>query len=164
MLTMKFSRIVFVFGLILLGTSLSLAEDNKAYLAPYLNKQYVLASSDDKFDEVMETLGVGFLTRNLGKMATPVMRLTEKDGEYTLTSESVFKNIVTKFKMGEKFDDETPDGRKVESVFTQDKNKLIQVQDGDKTTTIVREFTPEEVKVTVKVDDLVSVRIYKLVN
>lgn len=66
--------------------------------------------------------------------------------------------------MGEKFGDETPDGRKVESVFTQDKNKLIQVQDGDKTTTIVREFTPEEVKVTVKVDDLVSVRIYKLVN
>lgn len=161
---MKFSNMLFVFGLILLNSCLSLAEDNKSYLAPSLNKKYILASSDDNFDEVMKALGVGFLKRNLGKIAKPIIQLTEQDGEYTLTSESVFKNIVTKFRIGEKFDDETPDGRKVVSVFTQDKNKLTQVQYGDKTTTIVREFTPEDVKVTVKVDGLASLRIYKLLD
>lgn len=159
---MKFSRNVFVFGVILLSASLSLAEDNNPYLEaePYLNK-YALASSDEKFDEVMET---GFLTRLLDKIATPDKQLTEKDGEYNLKSESVFKNFLTKFKIGEKFDGETPDGWKEESVFTRDQNKLPQqVQDNNKTSTIVRVFTPEE---AVIVDDLVAVgvKMHKLLN
>ncbi|KAG8335541.1 fatty acid-binding protein, muscle-like [Homalodisca vitripennis] len=131
-----------------------------AGLKPFLNKKYELTSSDENFDEIMKILGVGYVTRNLGKLAKPVMELSEDNGVYTLTSESTFRNTITKFKIGEEFDDETPDGRKVRSTFTQEKNKLIQVQRGDKVTTIVREFADNEVKVTVKVGDIASVRIY----
>lgn len=60
--------------------------------------------------------------------------------------------------------DQIPNRRKVRSCFTLDENKLTQVESGDKTTTTVREFTPEEVKVTTKVGDIVCVRIFKLLN
>uniref|UniRef100_A0A1B6GB14 Lipocalin/cytosolic fatty-acid binding domain-containing protein n=1 Tax=Cuerna arida TaxID=1464854 RepID=A0A1B6GB14_9HEMI len=133
-------------------------------LAPFLNKKYVLETSDDKFDDIMEALGVGILDRNLALLAKPVMELTEHKGEYVLTSNSIFKNTVTRFKIGHEFEDETPDGRKVKSLFIQYKNKLTQIQQGNKTTTIVREFFPERVKVTVQVDDIVSVRTYKVLD
>lgn len=133
-------------------------------LAPYLNKNYILVSSDDKLDELMKALGIGFLFRSMVNVTTPVEHLTEQDGEYTLTMETLFKNVVTKFRLGEKFDGETADGRRIEWCFNVDENKLIEVQDGDKRAITVREFSPEELKVTIKVDDLVSIRIYNLIK
>uniref|UniRef100_A0A1B6FG54 Lipocalin/cytosolic fatty-acid binding domain-containing protein n=1 Tax=Cuerna arida TaxID=1464854 RepID=A0A1B6FG54_9HEMI len=130
------------------------------YLAPYLNKKYKLATSDDKFEDVMKALGVGFLKRRLAHLARPVIELTEHDGLYTLSSESMFKNTYTTFRMGKLFEEETPDDRVVMSTITQDKNKLIHIQRGDKVTTVIREFTADMVRVTVEVDGIVSVRTY----
>ena len=90
--------------------------------------------------------GVGLVTRKMGNSVSPVIELTEKDGEYSLSSNSTFKNSSISFKLGQEFDEETPDGRKVKSLITQDGNKLIHVQKGDKETTIVREFSNDEVK------------------
>ncbi|KAG8280311.1 fatty acid-binding protein, muscle-like [Homalodisca vitripennis] len=132
-----------------------------ADLAPVLNKKYKLASSEN-FDEVMKALGVGWMTRKVGGSVSPVIELTESEGVYTLTSASTFKNTEIKFKFGEEFDEETPDGRKVKSIITQEGTKLIHVQKGEKDTTIVREFSPEEVKMVITVDDIVSTRIYKV--
>ncbi|XP_067014851.2 fatty acid-binding protein, muscle isoform X2 [Anabrus simplex] len=126
----------------------------------FLGKRYKLKSSDN-FDNFMKALGVGLMTRKLGAAASPVIELTENNGEYTLKSESTFKNSVITFKLGEEFDEETPDGRKVKSTITKEGNKLIHVQKGEKDTHIIREFTPEEVKMTLKVDDIVATRIYK---
>lgn len=125
-----------------------------------LNKKYKLAKSEN-FEEVMKALGVGYLTRKVGNTVSPVIELTESDGEYTLTSNSTFKNTVTKFKLGEEFEEETPDGRKVKSIITQDDNKLIHIQRGEKETRIEREFTEEEVTMIITVDDIVCTRIYK---
>lgn len=91
--------------------------------------------------------GVGLVTRKMGNTVSPVIELAEKDGEYTLTSKSTFKNTEIKFRLGQEFDEETPDGRKVKSTITQDGNKLVHIQKGgDKETKILREFSPEEVK------------------
>lgn len=86
------------------------------------------------------------MTRKMGSTVSPVVELTENNGLYTLKTTSPFKNSEIKFKLGEEFDEETPDGRKVKSVCTLDGNKLIQIQKGDKQTTIEREFTPTEMK------------------
>lgn len=86
------------------------------------------------------------VTRKMGATVSPVIELTEKDGVYTLKTSSTFKSTEIKFKLGEEFDEETADGRKVKSTCTLEGNKLIQVQKGDKTTTIEREFTPTEMK------------------
>lgn len=82
----------------------------------------------------------------MGNTVSPVVELTENNGEYTLTSNSTFKNTAIKFRLGEEFQEETPDGRKVTSVITQDGNKLVHIQKGGKETKIIREFTKDEVK------------------
>lgn len=129
-----------------------------------LNRKYKLSSSD-KFDDYMKAMGVGLLTRKIGNKVSPVMELTENDGEYSLSSNSTFKNFLIKFRLGQEFDEETPDGRRVKSTIVQDGNKLVQIQKGgNKETTIVREFSPEEVKMTLTVDDIVCTRIYKAVK
>jgi len=84
--------------------------------------------------------------RKMGSSVSPVVELTEKDGLYTLKTTSPFKNTEIKFKLGEEFDEETVDGRKVKSVCTLDGNKLVQVQKGEKDSTIEREFSPTEMK------------------
>lgn len=141
-------------------------ESNGTSLTPYLNRRYELSSGDnDKFEDLMEYVGVGWLMRKAIILAKPVMELKQNGNEYTLSSESFFKNIYTKFKLGEEFVERTPDGRYVDSMFIVDGNKLIQTQrdKNKKVTTIVREFSADEVIVTASVDDLSCVRIYKAV-
>ncbi|XP_060534425.1 fatty acid-binding protein, adipocyte-like isoform X1 [Cylas formicarius] len=131
-------------------------------LEDLLGKKYKLASSE-KFDEYMKALGVGLVTRKVGGAVSPVVELNKQGDEYVLTSNSTFKNVVTKFKPGVEFDQETPDGRKVKATITVDGNKLVEVQKGadGKETTIERTFTDDEIKMVLSVDDITSTRIYK---
>lgn len=129
-------------------------------LSSILGKKYKLTTSEN-FDEYMKKMGVGLVTRKMGNAVSPVIELTEQDGQYKLSSNSTFKNTVITFRLGEEFEEETPDGRKVKSVITQDGNKLIHVQKGDKETKIIREFTPEFVNMTLTVDDVICKRVYK---
>jgi len=125
-------------------------------------KKYKLARSE-KFDEYIKAIGVWLVVRKMGSAASPVIELTKNGDEYTLTSQSTFKNTSITFKLGEEFEEETPDGRKVQALITQDGNKLIHIQKGEKETTIIREFSEDEVKMTVAVDDIVCTRIYKAI-
>nr|BAN20163.1 allergen, putative [Riptortus pedestris] len=126
--------------------------------------KYKLDKSEN-FDEFMKAIGVGMIARKMGNTVSPVVELTEDGGTYTLKSSSTFKDTELVFKLGEEFEEETPDGRKVKSLITLDgDNKLIHVQKGDKESKIVREFTPDEVKMTLTVDDIVCTRIYKKVE
>ncbi|XP_076760711.1 fatty acid binding protein isoform X1 [Xylocopa sonorina] len=129
-------------------------------LAALYGKRYKLQSSEN-FDDYLKSLGVGLLTRKMGSSVSPVVELTENSGVYTLKTTSPFKNSEIKFKLGEEFEEETPDGRKVKTVCTLEGNKLMQIQKGEKQTTIEREFTPTEMKAIMKVDDIVCTRIYK---
>ncbi|RZF35185.1 hypothetical protein LSTR_LSTR012623 [Laodelphax striatellus] len=125
-------------------------------------KKFKLSSSE-KFDEYMHALGVGLLTRKMGNAVSPVIELTKNGDEFTLTSNSTFKNTAITFQLNKEFDETTPDGRKVKSLITQEGNKLIQVQKGEdsKETKIIREFKPDEVVMTLTVDDIVCKRVYK---
>lgn len=107
--------------------------------------------------------------------------LKKEGDEYILSSSSTFKNIVTRFKPGVEFDEETPDGRKVKATITIEGNTLKEVQkspDG-KVTTIDRTFTDDEVKIVstlflmanfwffngfqvMTIGEIVSTRVYKL--
>jgi len=127
----------------------------------FLNKKYKLATSEN-FDEYMKALGVGLVTRKMGNTVSPVVELKKEGDVYTLTSSSTFKTTVISFEPGKEFDEETADGRKVKTTMTIDGNKLTQVQKGvDRTTTIVREFTADEMKAVMPVDDIICTRIYK---
>lgn len=82
--------------------------------------------------------------RKMGNTVSPTVEVTVDGDTYTLTTTSTFKTSAISFKLGEEFDEETLDGRKVKSVITLDGNKLTQEQKGDKPSTIVREFNDNE--------------------
>lgn len=118
--------------------------------------------SSKNFDEYMKAIGVGLITRKVGNTVRPVVELKqEPDGRLSLSSKSTFKNASITFNLDEEFEEETLDGRRVKSLITLEGNKLIQVQKNGKETLTIREFTPEEMKITLKVDDVVCTRTYK---
>ena len=72
-----------------------------------------------------------------------------------------------KFKLGEEFEESTPDGRQVKAKVTLEGDKFISIQnaikDGEKSTKIVREFKGDEVHVTSEVIgiDRVCTQVFK---
>lgn len=105
------------------------------------------------------------MLRKLGALATPVVDLVKNaDGSYTLNTNSTFKSTSITFRLGEEFDETTLDDREVKSVCTLEGNKLIQRQGGDKPTTIVREFTADEMIATMTIGDVTCIRKYKAIN
>nr|P41509.2 RecName: Full=Fatty acid-binding protein, muscle; AltName: Full=M-FABP [Locusta migratoria]AAB30739.1 M-FABP [Locusta migratoria]2FLJ_A Chain A, Fatty acid-binding protein [Locusta migratoria] len=119
--------------------------------------------SQTNFEEYMKAIGVGAIERKAGLALSPVIELEVLDGDkFKLTSKTAIKNTEFTFKLGEEFDEDTLDGRKVKSIITQDgPNKLVHEQKGDHPTIIIREFSKEQCVITIKLGDLVATRIYK---
>jgi len=129
----------------------------------FFGKKYKLSTSE-KFDEYMKAVGVGMLTRKVGATVSPVVEINKDGDKYVLTSNSTFKNVKTEFTPGVEIDDTTPDGRKVKSTFTIDGNTISekQVSPDGKVSTIDRTWTDDEIKMILKVDDIVCTRVYKV--
>lgn len=89
----------------------------------------------------------------MGNSVSPTVELVKNGDTYTFNTTSTLKSSTFSFKLGEEFDEETLDGRKVKSTCTLAGNVLTQVQTGDKPSTIIREFTDT---------DLTTVSIYLL--
>ncbi|XP_049839808.1 fatty acid-binding protein, muscle-like [Schistocerca gregaria] len=128
----------------------------------FIGRKYKLDKSEN-FDEFLKALGAGMLARKMAGAVSPVVELTKDGDTYTFKSASAFRTMLIAFKLDEEFVEETPDGRKVNSTITQEGNKLHHIQKGEKTTTTVREFSDEELKMTMTVDDIVCTRIYKAI-
>ena len=94
--------------------------------------------------------------------AIPVVELKKNGDTYNLNSVSSFQSTSISFKLGEEFPEATPDGRLVKTRFTQYGDKLIQEQNGEKSTTIIREFTEDAMVATLKVNDVTCVRFFAL--
>ena len=100
--------------------------------------------SSENFDEVMKALGVGFVLRKMGGALKPNVRFEKNGDEWTFTTISTLKTTVIKFKVGEEFEEETIDGRKVRTTITVENDKLVQTQkdkDGKLVSVITREIT-----------------------
>merc|ERR1712055_175890 len=93
-------------------------------------------TSAEKYEEILAELGVNFLLRKAATVSTPVMEL--------------------KFKIGEEFDETTPDGRDVKAIVNfENGNQFVSVQtakkDGQKSTKVIREFNGDEVVQTMTI-------------
>jgi len=99
----------------------------------------------------------------MGMTVNPTCYLVKNGDDYSFHTDSTFKNSVIKFKLGEEFENETLDGRKVMTVITLDGDKLTQIEKGEKKSEIIREFSDTELVVTCTFDEVVSKRWYKLV-
>ena len=127
----------------------------------FLNKKFKLESSEN-FEEYMKALGVDMLKRKLASTWHPVVEVTREDGDYwTMSTKSMLRSTVCKFKLGEEFDEERADGVMVKSVITVEGNKMKHVMKGEPESTIIREVNGDEMVVLATVSGVTSKRIYK---
>lgn len=104
------------------------------------------------------------MLRKIGARVQPTIELKKNaDGTYTLSTTSTFKDTHITFELNKEFDETTLDDRNVKSVMKLEGNKLIQEQGGEKPSTIIREFTENDMTATMKVADVVCTRHYKAV-
>merc|ERR1712126_126484 len=125
-------------------------------------------TSAENYEEFLKALDVNFLLRKAATVSTPVMEVSEEGGVWTIKTSTTLKSMELKFKIGEEFEETTPDGREVTAKVVQDGNKLICEQKakkaGQKSTKSIREFTDEECIYTMTIDgndDLVCVQKFK---
>nr|WPK49583.1 FABP1 [Batillipes sp.] len=126
--------------------------------------KYKLEKSEN-FEEYMKAVGVGMVMRKLGANAKPEMVIVRDGDKFTFTTKTTFKTTVLSFELGKEFAENTFDGREVNSVVTQNANKLIQVQKKDDFESIIeREFDENGLTTVCKCKDVVSTRRYKRIE
>merc|ERR1712123_546879 len=89
-------------------------------------------TSADKYDELLKELEVNFLLRKAATVSTPVMEVSEDGGMWTIKTSTTLKTMELKFKLGEKFDEVTPDGRDVEAEVNLEDGKIVTIQKAKK--------------------------------
>merc|ERR1712042_164811 len=112
-------------------------------------------SAAENYEAFLDALGVGMILKKAATATTPVMTVSEENGEWTIKTSTMLKSMELKFKLGEEFEEKTPDGREVKAVVTQEGDKLITVQtakkEGEKSTKSTREFFDDKCVVTIEI-------------
>merc|ERR1711934_745046 len=125
-------------------------------------------TSADNYEEMLKILDVDMLLRKAACASTPKMAVSEAGDVWTIKTSTTLKTMELKFKLGEQFEETTPDGRQVTAVVNLDGGKIVTVQkakkDGEKSTKSVREMNgADEMIYTMTIDgsDLVCVQKFK---
>merc|ERR1711928_311609 len=125
-------------------------------------------TSAENYEEMLKMVDVNMLLRKAACASTPKMEVSEDGGVWTIKTSTTLKTMELKFKLGEQFDETTPDGREVTAVVNLDGGKIVTVQkakkDGEKSTKSVREMNgTDEMIYTMTIDgsDLVCVQKFK---
>lgn len=63
------------------------------------------------FSFPLNGLGVGFATRQVGNVTKPTVIISSEGDKIVIRTQSTFKNTEISFKLGEEFDETTPDDR-----------------------------------------------------
>lgn len=115
----------------------------------------------ENFDDYMKAIGVGMATRLIGNKLKPSQEISVSDGNWSIKTVSTFKSSELKFKIGEEFDETTPDGRAVKTTVVADGTTLTATQSGDIPTTMSRQFTKDTFTMILKAKDVICTRVYK---
>merc|ERR1711863_29798 len=84
-------------------------------------------TSAEKYEEFLKALDVSFMLRKAATVSTPVMEVTEEGGVWTIKTSTTLKTMELKFKLGEEFDETTPDGREVTAIVNLEDGKIVTV-------------------------------------
>ncbi|XP_033753701.1 fatty acid-binding protein, brain-like [Pecten maximus] len=91
-----------------------------------------LEKNDERWDEYMKTIGVNFVLRKVGNTLTSYEEIVQDGEKWEIHMTSTFKNNHLSFKIGEEFDEVTPDGRNCKSTFMIEDDALVHYQKGIK--------------------------------
>merc|ERR1712226_248611 len=81
-------------------------------------------TSAENYEELLKILDVNFLLRKAATVSTPHMEIKEEGGVWTITTSTTLKTMELKFKLGEEFDETTPDGREVTALVNLEGGKI----------------------------------------
>merc|ERR1711872_294612 len=114
-------------------------------------------TSAENYEELLKVLDVSFLLRKAATVSTPVLEISEEGGVWNIKTSTTLKTIELKFKLGEPFDETTPDGRDATATVTFEDGKIVTVRkakkEGQKSTKSVREMNgADELVYTMTVD------------
>ncbi|VDP09819.1 unnamed protein product [Heligmosomoides polygyrus] len=84
--------------------------------------------SSENFEAYLKEAGVGLMTRKVAANLKPTLEFVLEGDTYQMTSVSTFKTYVTKFKLGETFDEKTGDGRDVSQTYTIENDRLVLIE------------------------------------
>merc|ERR1719464_433449 len=104
--------------------------------------------------KTMMSFCLNCLLRKAATASTPVFEVSVEGDVICFKTSTMLKSMELKFKLGEEFDEKSPDGRDVKAIVTQEGDKFISVQtakkEGEKSTEIIREFKGDEMIATSK--------------
>jgi len=86
--------------------------------------------SVENFDNFMKALDVNFVLRKVGNNTKANEEWIVDGDKITVKFTSTFKNKTLEFTLGNEIDEETMDGRKVKTTFTEENGKLVHSQVG----------------------------------
>lgn len=124
--------------------------------------KYELTKSEN-FEEYMKALGVGMVMRKMAAASTPVTEITKTGDDWNIKTVTTFKTTEIKFQLDKEFPETTADGRECQSKISMDgANTLVHTQTcKGQTFKILREFTDNEMKMTLEAPDVTCIRTYK---
>uniref|UniRef100_A0A3B4Y841 Cellular retinoic acid-binding protein 1 n=1 Tax=Seriola lalandi dorsalis TaxID=1841481 RepID=A0A3B4Y841_SERLL len=119
-------------------------------------------SDEQHWGSTEDCSGVGFATRQVGNVTKPTIVISQDGDKIVVKTLSTFRNTEISSKLGEEFDETTPDDRHVKSTFTMEGDKLVQVQKWDgKETKFVREIKDGKMVMTLTFEGAQAVRTYE---
>jgi len=125
---------------------------------------YTLTAKEN-YEEFLKALNVGFILRKAALASTPVMSISEDNGNWTMITKTTVKSIELRFRLGEEFEEETTDGRKCKTTVTLEGNRMTTSQRatkaGEKDVTAVREFNDGGLTLTMSCEGISSTQHYR---
>ena len=111
-------------------------------------------TSVENYDKFLQALDMNFLLRKVAAIASIKMEIQsrklrnrESSRQWTITTSSLTKSSEIRFKLDEKFDETTIDGREYESIMRVEDNTFVCLQKPkkkeQKSVLVVREFSSE---------------------
>merc|ERR1712021_102082 len=122
-------------------------------------------TSEAKYEDFLNKLGVGFMMRKAALASTPTMTITQTGDKWKMTTATTLKSMTLEFTLGVPFDEDTADGRKCKTTVSMEgDNKLITSQkaqkSGQKDVTVIREFSDKGIAVQMICEDVTSVQFF----
>ncbi|XP_018318820.1 fatty acid-binding protein [Agrilus planipennis] len=86
---------------------------------------------NENLEEFYKAAGIPFIPRKMMLASHPSMQITvNEEGEWSITTVTLVRTHITKFKLGEEYEETMPGNVQIKNVTTKEENKLVTISTG----------------------------------